>query len=319
MELVRVKESQSKYFAAVAPREVLGLLSLPGCIAVGAVDDIRGVGIIVLSASGKKDLTIEWLYVDEDFRGKGYGGALMEKAFEIGKANSFEKINARLFKDDDFEALQLYLLQWEFGWTKTFPGEWNALISDVYTQPAVLKMIENKGNLSGIKPLSEVSNKELSLGINDAVQNGYNMTYDCIKNRAFLDKEISVVSMAGDKVNGFFLLHRSGKVLCPVALWAKGDDLALAGKLIGAATKHGVSKLKTSDIIRITTTTDATYKYASLLLSGLEDKEVYVMQADVNALERISVSEGESDDFKSLFFPEDIPEGGFSVCDFEVR
>ncbi len=319
MELVRVKERQSNFFASVAPREVLGLLSLPGCIAVGAVEDGLGVGIIVLTASDKKDLTIEWLYVDEEHRGKGYGASLMEKAFEICKENSFENINARLFRDDDFEALQLYLLQWEFGWTKTFPGEWNVSIGDVYTQPAVKKMVEHKGDLSGIKPLSEVSNKELALGIKEAIESGNNMTYDCIKNRAFLDKELSVVSMARDKVNGFFLLHRYGKVLYPVALWAKGDDLALAGKLIGAAAKNGVSKLKASDTIRITTTSDASYKYASLLLSGLEDKEVYVMQADVDALERISVSEDAADDFKSLFFPEDIPEGGFSVCDFEVR
>ena len=64
MEIVRVKKEEIKYFAGVAPVDVLGLMTLPNAAALGAVENNEAAGILVFTKQGKESLTIEWVDVE---------------------------------------------------------------------------------------------------------------------------------------------------------------------------------------------------------------------------------------------------------------
>ena len=135
MEIVKVTADTAKYFSGVASKEALGLLSLPNAAALGAVEGKDAIGILIFSSQGKTSLTIEWLYVDEEHRGIGAGAELIEKLFDIALKLNVERVCVRIVQDEDFEAKQLYMLDFGFGWSRTLPGEWNLTAKELYLTP----------------------------------------------------------------------------------------------------------------------------------------------------------------------------------------
>ena len=316
MDIVKVTEKQAKYFAGVAPEEYLGMLSMPNVAAFGLVIEHMGVGIMIFSRQGKESLTIEWIYVDEVLRGSGYGAQLMEKIFEAAKILGVNRVCARIPQDENFEAMQLYLLQWGFGWKKTLPGEWNLTVDELLAYPFVEKSLSVKADIPGICKFAKVSNKEIAPAIKDAAKGGRTFLYNVISNRKNIDPDFSVVFKSGNKVEGMLLFHRSGHVLYPVLLWAKKDDTKIISALISASVKAAKDILKGSDVIRITAYGDRSFGFIKYLMPDLKESEAYMMQADADALDRLLE---EDIAYKDLFLPDDIPAEGFSVLDIEVR
>lgn len=324
MKIVRVNADTAKFFAGVAPEEVLSLLSLPNASALGAVEDKEALGILVFTYQGKSSITIEWLYVDEEYRGIGAGSQLMEKVFEAAKAVKAENIYARLVEDEDFEAMQLYMLNWGFNWRETLPGEWNITAKELYTTPFGQKAISTNIDKDIVQPLSKISQKMLAEAVQKAKDERRTILYDVIKNRKSLDAELSRVAVSKDKVVGMLLIHRSNHLLIPVLLWAENDSKEIIANLIGASMQAGVKTLKGKDTIRFTAGSERTNSLISRIVGAEESKPIYIMQADADTLIRqeafdIDTAMDGAYAIKDVFSPEDIPEGGFKAEEVEVR
>jgi len=324
MEIVKVTADTAKYFSGVASKEALGLLSLPNAAALGAVEGKDAIGILIFSSQGKTSLTIEWLYVDEEHRGIGAGAELIEKLFDIALKLNVERVCVRIVQDEDFEAKQLYMLDFGFGWSRTLPGEWNLTAKELYLTPFGQKAVNTDIDKEMIKPLSEVSQKELSGALKKAKDEGKTILYDVGKNRKYLDSDISTIAISKGKVIGMLLMHRSKHVLFPVVLWAEKENVSVIANLIGASMKAGVKSLKGKDVIRITVENDRAEELLEKIVGKQEEKPVYMMQAPADALKR--AESFDIDNYldgayamKDIFSPEDIPEGGFTVEEVEVR
>ncbi len=316
MEIVRVKKEELKYFAGVAPVDVLGLMTLPNAAALGAVENNEAAGILVFTKQGKESLTIEWLYVDEEYRGLGAGGMLTEKIFDIAERLKLKRVCARLAQDDNFEAQQIYLMQWGFSWMKTLPGEWNITAKELFNLPFAKKVLEMKEDVPDVKPMSEVSKKDIAKAVTEAKKEGASILYDVINDDQYLDPNMSVVSTKNGKITGLFLMHKRANVLYPAVLWAKDNDPSIISGLFAGSLKNGSKTLKEKDTLRITAHNDNFYDFEKKLINNIGEKTVYMMQASSDMLKKIGE---ETLNFKNLFMPADIPTGGYSVVDVEVR
>ena len=316
MEIVRVKKEELKYFAGVAPVDVLGLMTLPNAAALGAVEDKDAVGILVFTKQGKESITIEWLYVDEEYRGMGAGAMLTEKTFDIAERLKVKRVCARLTQDDNFEAKQIYLMQWGFSWMKTLPGEWNITAKELFNLPFSKKVLKMKEAVPDVKPMSEISKKDLAKAVIDAEKAGANILYDVVNNGQYLDPDLSVVSTRNGKINGLFLMHKRANVIYPAVLWSKDNDPSIISRLFAGSLKYGEKSIKEKDTIRITANNDDQFAFEKKLINNIGEKTVYMMQASSDMLKKLGE---ETLNFKNLFMPADIPTGGFAVADVEVR
>ncbi|MBE5826572.1 MAG: GNAT family N-acetyltransferase [Butyrivibrio sp.] len=324
MKIVQVNKDDAVFFSGVAPKNMLGLLGLPHAAALGVVERSLGVGILIFTQQAEESITIEWLYVDEEYRGFGFGASLMEKIFETAEFLKVKRVCARLPQDENFEALQLYFLQWGFGWRKTLMGEWNVTARQLYESPFARKVATIDQKYSDIKPFFEISNKAFSDAVERATGEGHGMLYDVVAGRKYLDKDVSLVSMSKGKINGYFLVHRGENVVYPVALWSEGNTPVVISHLLGSAIKEGAKVLGADDVIRVTAGSDDTLEFIRQVMPAKLEETAYMMQADADYL---SNPDNMDDDFgvggayevKDLFRPEDIPEGGFVVTDVEVR
>ncbi len=317
MEIVRVKNDELKYFAGVAPVDILGLMTLPNAAALGAVEKKDAAGILIFTKQGRESLTIEWLYVDQDFRGRGAGAMLTEKVFEIAEKLKVKRVCARLTQDEDFEARQLYLMEWGFSWMKTLPGEWNITAKELFNLPFAKKVLQMKEDIPDVKPISQITKKELNQAVINAEKKGASILYDVVNNGQFLDPSMSVISTKNGKINGMLLMHKRANVLYPAVLWAENNDPKVISGLFAGAIKYGSKTVKEKDTLRITAHNNGLYDFEKKLISNIGEKTVYMMQASSDMLKKLG--EDTAISFKSLFMPADIPTKGFSVADVEVR
>lgn len=119
MKIVRIEQGQEKFFANVAPGRILGLMSRPNAAAIGAVDDGKALGIMIFTLQGEESVTIEWLNVEQERREEGIGAQLIEQIFDIARYLDVKRVCVNLDQDNDFENMQLYLMNWGFNWQKT--------------------------------------------------------------------------------------------------------------------------------------------------------------------------------------------------------
>ncbi|MBQ8946078.1 MAG: GNAT family N-acetyltransferase [Lachnospiraceae bacterium] len=319
MDIVRIKKEELKYFSGLAPVEALGIMTLPNAAAIGAVEKHDAAGLLLFTKQGEESITIEWLYVDELFRGTGVGGMLMETIFDIARQLKVKRVCARLIQDELFEAWQIYLMQWGFSWRKTLPGEWNITAEELLSVPLSTSSIKMKDELRHIRPLSKVASGDLARAVKNAENEGESILYDVIGDGRYLDPELSVVYMKDEKITGMLLIHKSANIVYPAVFWAEGRDRSVMSALVEGSLKFGEKNLKDHDMIRITASDDDLYGFERELLAnipGIRENTVYMMQASPNA----PYESGEEDtELKDLFMPADIPTGGFTVTDIEVR
>ncbi|MBR1861727.1 MAG: GNAT family N-acetyltransferase [Lachnospiraceae bacterium] len=100
MILKTVLKKDIKGLTDLDPFSIIKYLDLPGRFCIAAFideEDEEPCGIMILSDNGK-DLTIEWLCVKEELRGRGIGENLLAGAYRIAAAKGYEKIGAAMPK-----------------------------------------------------------------------------------------------------------------------------------------------------------------------------------------------------------------------------
>ena len=105
MKTVLVADNDRGYYNDMLPGELMFLLYDPDMILVGVVDetDEGAVPAALMILCGGKDKTaiLEWLFVKEEYRGRGIGEDLMMQAFALAKETKTGILRAkmRLTKD----------------------------------------------------------------------------------------------------------------------------------------------------------------------------------------------------------------------------
>ncbi len=324
MKIVSISKEKASYFKAVAPQSVLGLLSFPGFGALGAIEDRGCVGIIVFSKKSDDYLTIEWLYVDEEYRGEGFGALLIEKVFSVGKSLGAKYVRARIPYDEVFEDMQLYLLEWGFNWVKTIPGEIEITVKNLYKTSFAKKAVVMREGIPSVQTLSGISNKDFAEGIKSLKEDGKPLLFDIEKNREYLDPDISTVSSVKGKINGMILFKREENIIYPVATWVKNSDMRIATNLFATVLKNGVKHIGADDIIKFYAGTENDFFFMKRVIPEIEETSIYVMQAPIDAIDKLYEEDVDTSldgafAMKDAFMPEDIPGSGYSVVEVEVR
>ena len=102
MKIINIKDDQKAYFLGFDPFELLDKKQSREGFFFGAAEEGEAsdtpVGLMICLLD-KDVLVIRWLFVDPEYRGKGYGDALLEKAFLVAEKAGCKHVSAYLPKE----------------------------------------------------------------------------------------------------------------------------------------------------------------------------------------------------------------------------
>ena len=225
MQLTSIGESNIDAFQYLMPGIVLNDSSL----FVGAIEDEKAVGAAVLSGDSKL-ITLEYIYVLQDYRKKGIGTALVT---ESAKAMEAKHI-AACFSDDE----------------KSLPGFFESLgflMSDdaeSYSVPVkfllesehIKKMLSSK-RPAGVKSVAELRNAEKQLLFNKlSEERGESILFD-----AEFDPQLSFVTISPDskEITSYILCEKMENVITIMFLRNYSGNAAELMILFAALAQRG--------------------------------------------------------------------------------
>ncbi len=188
-------------------------------------DDIVMTGLVIGTVMGK-DLTIEWMAVDNEFQSQLIGGELLFEIFDMAAATGVERVHAVIH--DQYEKAKICRGADKYFRQHIFYEE-KAIGDDVLTDlGTIAKSKFMKKPVVEMMPtvLSQVSKKDRHdilttlAGKKDAI-----CFFDLMSISGGLDDDISIVFYHNDTIVGGLLVYDAGSVLIPVYLWRKADEV----------------------------------------------------------------------------------------------
>ncbi len=222
-------------FSTLDPLDRLKFARLPGYTCIGVINDKvkskpEPVGVLVYSLL-KDKLTIEWIYVSEEYRGFGYAEMMMKAVFELAKTRDNKWICAYLTDDSRSKKMLVgregYLLEHFFFDEDEMPGEWSIHLSQV-------KELEFFSKIR--KPLkSEVTFRnfsQLDRNVRGNIikafmgQENADVSADLLADTGLLDRDCSIVCGQKNRLCGAVFIMDLGQELVLAGLSADDTDLA---------------------------------------------------------------------------------------------
>ena len=125
MKLITITEEWKAYFSTLIPEELLCKLDQKERFAIGALEEEQGrqysAGILLFRILESKydsflfpTLAVEWIYVDEPYRGRGIADAMMEKLSSILDRSGITLVKCEVPKEEQYDDLCAYLETWDF-------------------------------------------------------------------------------------------------------------------------------------------------------------------------------------------------------------
>ena len=100
MKTVLISEENRDRYAYLLPLQLAPLLYGELSVCIGLIKEGENgavpVGLLIMSEETEDSATVEWIKVAEEEQNKGYGTALMEKAFQFVQRNEKETLRARI-------------------------------------------------------------------------------------------------------------------------------------------------------------------------------------------------------------------------------
>lgn len=98
MKVVIIEKQNLWRYDHLLPQELLPLFEDSSLIFLGLILEGKGgavpVGLMILSEKRDDGFTIEWLGIDPEKRGRGYGSYLLDKAFSVSKKSGKKALYA---------------------------------------------------------------------------------------------------------------------------------------------------------------------------------------------------------------------------------
>ncbi|MBO6215001.1 MAG: hypothetical protein J6N76_05640 [Lachnospiraceae bacterium] len=237
IEFVHILQKDWIKFKELDPLDRLELLALPGASAIGAVDvsgeEAFDVGLMVV-LKDHDSYVLEWLGIDQQYRDREIGGALLKMLFDLAAENGNEKVYVRLTSEEE-DGVSDYFWDHFFEEEIEQPDMFRVKVTDFFKKA---KMI-NAGDESGCIPLKELDDEKKNrlLEYIRGCEEGYSM-FEGWMNWDLMDGELSSISYGKNgEIDGVFLCMTLGINCYPILLAA--DEPLIEQKLVG----HAINKL----------------------------------------------------------------------------
>jgi len=296
MKTVLVREADKEYYNDMLPAELMFLLGDPDMILLGVVDETEKgavpAALMILSAASEKQPVLEWLYVKEEYRGRGIGEDLMLQAFELAKQGGTGVLYAKLRltkespkkgkKDRDGFSAELYgqrdwLDSFGFYWDESQDNEWMFFVADMIdAKPEIFDKkysnIKSFGALSKtirgkfIKRIAEAYGSEISEAI---------------------DPDVSCVLHYGDDILSVLLVLNTDDTYTPIFFRSVDKSLDGIEELAAFAANAAIEKSDEIAILHMVWKDKEKMQKVKEVLGDVPPVETMLMVADADAPERL--------------------------------
>ncbi len=230
-------------FLRLIPSELKTKICLPGTVVIGEMaegpEGDEPAGVLVLTLTRSDEVSVEWLWVEEELQGEGLGESLLMIAFDIARADQRRMVTAKIYNSGEsyysdglgatyFMERHFFHERNEELWALTGEDLAKASIRRVDKELCrpFLSGKQSKGNGERAKlsflPVSKAEEKYLRAA------EGIGTLYT--EYREMIDRDLSFVCMGENACKGALLVVRMEDSLSPVCF--RGDSTAALGQLL---------------------------------------------------------------------------------------
>ncbi len=243
--IIQITDITAEAYEHMVPPEQLYPLDEPGHYCLGAVDEKDGeltaVGILifdVLEGTNGIDLDIaavlNWLYVEEAYRGQGYGNALMEELYRILNDAGIYPLICDVPFPAEYNRLCAFLENWGLEFTLVDKFEFRTTLGEVRRN----KHFEGKKPTGKVISMADMTAQEWKNLKKVLVKEPMHLEF--LENPHFYDGELSCVYCSGDQVQAIFVVRSyKDSILIPELLmgFTSGSSAQLYQLLLYALEK----------------------------------------------------------------------------------
>lgn len=295
MKTVLVREADKEYYNDMLPAELMFLLGDPDMILLGVVDETEKgavpAALMILSAASEKQPVLEWLYVKEEYRGRGLGEELMLQAFALARQGGTGVLYAKLRltkespkkgkKDRDGFSAELYgqrdwLDSFGFYWDESQDNEWTFFVAD---------MIDARPEIFGKKQSNTKSFGTLSKTERGTYTKRIAETYGPEIAEA-IDPDVSCVLRAGDEILSILLVISADDIYTPILFQSADRDLDGLAQVASFAANAAIEKSDEIAILHMEWSDPEKMQTVKAAIGDIPPMETMMMVADADAPER---------------------------------
>ena len=296
MKTLIIHETDREQYYDMLPGELMFLLYDPSVILFGKIDETEQgavpAALMILSAASEREPVLEWIYVKEEYRGRGIGEDLMMQAFTFAKQLGNNVLRARMRlpkttpktgkKDKDGYVAELYgqrewLDSFGFYWDESQANEWMFFVSDMIdAKPDIFKK-----KYSGVKPLA-VFSKAMQGKI---MKKTREMFGDDVTDA--LDLEVSSVLADGDELLSMLLVMRTDETYTPICFQSAGHDLEGLLPVAAYAANAAIEKSDDIAMLHMVWKNENMMRSVKDVLGDVPPVETMMMVADADMPERL--------------------------------
>lgn len=221
----------------------------PDILALGAMEGETAIGALAVACpSDTLEAELLSVYISPDYRRKGHGGQLLEKAIEVLNCTDYYLLNCFYnLEDEDKKLLEALLKSNGFIWEEEGSSIYQVRLSQL--SPAIRKYDE-KGSGGKLIRLAEVPGIDLR-EFNQRVVRRQRVFRGLINQESY-DSEISVCLLEEQKIAGCILISALGEQEIQLeTAYYKGKDASALLAMLRAAVHYAEKKYKEDVLIFI--------------------------------------------------------------------
>ena len=226
MQLVLINEENADYFGVFAPAEFASFLAREDMIAVGMIktvsDEAVPIGLLVMSEEIPDAITIEWIFVAPNTRGRGVFRELLDYAFETALKYGYSRVLAKIRfslkdgKNDEVRAVEDRLL--EEGFLPVSLVSPVTLKDRFYSPNEISKRLKVAVDESSIKSIKNLPGAFEST-VKESLANSLSS-----QELMYFDADSSTVCIDNNKITGILAVLKTGDTYIPVSLYTEDTD-----------------------------------------------------------------------------------------------
>ncbi len=229
MEIIRLRPDQYQYFKRLDIVFMMGTLSVAGGFALGGIihDEERNVdlpvGLLLANQIGNT-IMVQWLCIDEDYRGQGLGSEMLNKLVDLAAASGIDTIGA-YFRDTDSRKFtcphdKKYFREYGFIREESLGGEW---IGDIKTMVRNNVKDEIRPGLKMIR-LSDLPRFRIKEAVDRIIASeSTDYFYVVDKNYMEYDENLSFLLTKDEELVGAILINGNDNFLYPICIMAENE------------------------------------------------------------------------------------------------
>ncbi len=231
MNVLSVTKENKMLYSGFIPEELSYMLFLDEMVCLGLIDDdTEGAvpaGLCIYSSDDNGVITMEWLFVDEPYRGNGYSQQLIDTVMETALMNGTDFIRAKLWTGGPVTDEQEDFC-YDRGFLPAVPDKKDRIFYFDSLKMTLLKKYKSNKSVGSIISFSELPS---------AVTNAQRVLFfENINIPSDIDPMVSKAVIADGRIKSVLIVRRTGIAYYPSLLYtASSDDTDTEAMLISNA------------------------------------------------------------------------------------